>query len=358
MPKMPAQRLFGKFHELADASPNALWVTEGDEIVYVNAACLRVLSAKNAEDVLGLSPSALIADGHEEQDWEACVREAGALPSEPHERKLLRLDGTIVEVEISLAILPMAEGPKVIRAMLRDITARNHGRRRIEQLQSALVSGLIDAQEEERRTIAYDIHDGLTQYVMAASAHLQAGMAAWDEGDESRAREQFATLQSYLNQAGLESRRLVSGLRCLVIEDLGLAGAVEQLLADDRERTRWKSATLAHNLTSERLEPRIETAAFRIVQEALNNVRKHARASRVEVSLRVWPDGGCLELEVRDDGVGMESTPTEDDIAHVGLHGMTERVRQLGGSFTATTRPEGGMKIAATIPLVRGVKIK
>jgi signal transduction histidine kinase len=277
-----------------------------------------------------------------------------------------RIDGTIAHVEMAHVLKSLANGP-AIQMTLRDITARIEGRRRIEQLQNALVSGLIDTQEEERRTIAYDIHDGLTQYIMTANAHLEACLAAWESGNLVRTREQLGKVQDYLQHAGTESRRLVNGLRCLALEDLGLAGAVEQVLAEDKERAGWKSAILCHNLSDERFEQRVETAAFRIVQEALNNARKHAHALHVRVSINVVhpfstdSKEASLVLEIGDDGIGLDARSTEgrveegiegDNHHHVGLHGMTERVRLLGGAFSIESTPDGGGTfIRATIPL-------
>ncbi|MBB6051431.1 sensor histidine kinase [Armatimonas rosea] len=210
---------------------------------------------------------------------------------------------------------------------------------------------LMMAREEERRIVAYDLHDGLTQYIAATNAHLEACIAAWDSGQHERARAQLAKAHEYIGFAGLESRRMVNSLRCLSLEDLGLAGAVEQLLADEQKRTGWESATLSHNLSSERFEPRIETAAFRVVQEALNNARKHAQASHVQVMLLLAPDKAVLTLEVSDNGVGLEHPAPNDGKIPVGMHGMRERVRTLEGSFEVQSLPEGGVRVRASIPL-------
>ena len=280
---------------------------------------------------------------------------------------MYRLDGTVADVEIAYVRKEMPNGP-ILQASLRDLTARNEGRRRVESLQNALVSGLIDAQEEERRTIAYDLHDGLTQYIAAANAHLEACLVAWESQNFERAAVQLGKMREYLQQAGMESRRLVNGLRCLTLDDLGLAGAVEQLLAEDKKKAGWESATLSHNLSSERFNQRIETAAFRVVQEALNNVLKHASAQRVQVSLFLLSEENILEIEIQDDGLGLEAsqmaaqtaertTEKKEISTHVGLHGMSERVRLLGGVFFADSPAEGGTIIRAQIPLSKEQKI-
>lgn len=347
---MHPEYIFGPAYERANSNPNGIWVIQSDQIIYANAVCLRVLGATTSDEVLGKSSREMILPEFRLGDWETLLGLTTTTFSEPREVQLYRLDGTIVDVELTRVLIPLSNGPAIM-ANIRDITARKAGQRRIQQLQNALLSGLLDAQEEERRTIAYDLHDGLTQYIAATNAHLEACHAAWEAGQHERARAQLEKAREYIGFAGIESRRLVNGLRCLSLEDLGLAGAVEQLLADERRRTSWKSAILSHNLSSERFEPRIETAAFRVIQEALNNARKHAQASHVQVTLLLTPDGDCLTLEIADDGLGLAQPAPNDGEIHVGMHGMRERVRLLDGSFEAQSLPEGGARIRASIPL-------
>jgi signal transduction histidine kinase len=114
--------------------------------------------------------------------------------------------------------------------------------------QRALVRGLIAAQEEERRAIAYDLHDGLTQYVMAAHSYLDTARQAQEDGHQEKSAEMMEQGMRYLADAVLESRRLVSGLRSLVLDDMGLAGAVYQLCNEEKARAGWEYAELIHNI--------------------------------------------------------------------------------------------------------------
>ena len=102
----------------------------------------------------------------------------------------------------------------------------------------ALVAGLLAAHEEERRAIAYDLHDGLTQYVMAAHIHLEAFEFAQQNGKTEKAARELAETSRYLHEAVLESRRLIKGLRSLALDDIGLAGALELLLNEEKEHAR------------------------------------------------------------------------------------------------------------------------
>jgi signal transduction histidine kinase len=221
--------------------------------------------------------------------------------------------------------------------------------------QRSLVNSLIAAQEEERRAVAYDLHDGLTQYVMASQAHLEAFRRAHGSGKEEKAEGELKQGMQYLKEAVVESRRLINGLRSLALDDLGLAGAVEQLVSEERERSGWAKATLSHNLTDRRFDKTLETGAYRIVQEALTNVRKHAEAMQVEVLLQLETDSRgheCLRLQVRDWGRGFDLENQVTGPAHVGLHGMNERAVLLGGVLKIRSAPGQGSSVVANLPVL------
>jgi len=222
--------------------------------------------------------------------------------------------------------------------------------------QRALVSGLIAAQEEERRAVAYDLHDGLTQFVMASHAHLEAFRRAHADGKEERAARELEQGLRYLKEAVLESRRLVNGLRSLALDDLGLAGALEQLLAEEKMRTGWEKADLIHNIAGRRFDKTLETAAYRVAQEALTNARKHSQTAQVRVVLLAEGDGrsgsGRLTLEVRDWGVGFVPEQKTGIHGHIGLQGMIERVNLVGGMFHLQSAPGEGTVVRALFPIL------
>lgn len=221
--------------------------------------------------------------------------------------------------------------------------------------QRALVHGLMTAQEEERRAIAYDLHDGLTQFVMAAHMHLEAFQRARDAGRLEKAERDLEHGLQYLKEATLESRRMINGLRPLALDDLGLAGAVELLLHEEKTRANWTDAEFAHNVSSQRFDRTIETAAYRVAQEALTNARKHAEASRVRVLLLVGDgetrgESPTLTLEVRDWGRGFSPSEADGDSERVGLHSMAERVQLTGGAYSLRSAPGDGTTVRAVFP--------
>lgn len=226
------------------------------------------------------------------------------------------------------------------------VAIQNH---QILNRQRALVGQLIQAQEEERRAVAYDLHDGLTQYVMAAHAQLETYQALMADGKTERAAPRLQAGIGYLKEAVIESRRLVNGLRTLALDDLGLVGAIEPLLRDEKERAGWAETSLEENLGGERFALPVETAAFRIVQEALTNIRKHAQATRVVVRLSVTLEG--LTLQVTDNGAGFSLNEARSQAEHIGLHGMAERARLLGGTLDITSKSRAGTTLQAWLPL-------
>jgi signal transduction histidine kinase len=224
--------------------------------------------------------------------------------------------------------------------------------------QRTLVSGLITAQEEERRTVAYDLHDGLTQYVMAAHAHLESFKRAHDGGKPEKAETEMDQGLKYLKEAVLESRRMVNGLRTLALDDLGLSGALELLLSEEKARCGWEEAEFIQDIGEQRFDKTLETGAYRIAQEALTNVRKHADAKHVQVKLQIQNvvDGkmssAFLRLEICDSGIGFDPNRNIAETGHFGLHSMAERVDLLGGEFDLRSAMGDGTTVLATFPII------
>ncbi|HZS02477.1 MAG TPA: GAF domain-containing protein [Chloroflexota bacterium] len=213
----------------------------------------------------------------------------------------------------------------------------------------ALVGRLLVAQEEERRRVAYDIHDGVAQ--IAASTHQR--LQAYARFHRPRSPEARADLERALEMARhtvSEARRIIADLRPTVLDDFGLATALRRQV--DALRAEGWQVSYDELLGPERLPPAVETALFRVAQEALTNVRKHAATTRVHLGLR--RKGRAVRLEVRDWGRGFLPAAARADSGpgeRVGLAGMQERVALLGGRCRVQSRPGAGTRIVAEIPL-------
>ena len=212
-----------------------------------------------------------------------------------------------------------------------------------------LVGKLTAAKEEERRRMAYEVHDGLTQTAIAAHQHLQA-FAKGHLPDCASAQTKLDRTLKLARQTVREARSVIADLRPTALDDFGLAAAlrakVEALRADGWE-TGYDEA-----LGGERLPGEIETALYRVTQEALTNVRKHARTTCVRITL-ARRDGGVY-LEVRDWGRGFEQSVVPQVNGwgeQAGIYGMRERIALLGGGFTIRSRPGAGTRMVAEVPL-------
>jgi len=211
----------------------------------------------------------------------------------------------------------------------------------------ALVEQLITAQEEERRVVAYDIHDGLIQMLVGARLQL-SNFQADRARDPNRAEVALRKGLDELAAAIAEARRVIEGLRPAALDDLGLVTTLRQYAEETASACgcRLEFAAIPPNL---RVPPPVETTAFRIAQEAITNARKYAGAQRLQVALTLGD--GALVVEVRDDGGGFDPSAVAGG-REVGLTGMRERARLLGGECTIESAPGTGTVVRATLPLL------
>jgi PAS domain S-box-containing protein len=219
---------------------------------------------------------------------------------------------------------------------------------RTEELEG-LVGRLLSAQEEERRRVAYELHDGLAQVLAANHQRLQA-YARRHRPRTERGRAELDAVLDLAQRSVRETRRVVAGLRPTVLDDFGLVTALRQEVDALREEG-WQ-VTLEENLGATRLGAPVETALYRIAQEALTNVRKHARSIRAQISL--LREEGMLRLIVQDWGQGFDPAvhrspggPGE----RVGMASMQERVGIIGGRLQVESAPGRGTRLSAEVPL-------
>lgn len=164
-----------------------------------------------------------------------------------------------------------------------------------------LVGKLLGAQEEERRRVAYEVHDGLAQMVSVAHQYLET-FARRHAPTSQRSREELNEALMLIQQAVKEARRIIASLRPTELDDLGLAAAIR--LQIDRLRDDGWQLDYAEDLGEERLPASVETVLFRIIQEALTNVRKHAQSERVRLEIRRQKNS--VDLKIQDWGRGFD----------------------------------------------------
>jgi PAS domain S-box-containing protein len=213
-----------------------------------------------------------------------------------------------------------------------------------------LIRKLITAQEEERRKVSYEVHDGLAQTAAGAHQLLQA-FARQHPPDSEKGRKDLARALQLVQQTVGEARYVIADLRPTALDDFGLAAAVR--LQVEKIGSEGSQVDYEEALGDERLPPEVETALFRVAQEALTNVHKHAPSARVRITLRRLNDS--VRLHVRDWGPGFNPEKITDGGGpgeRLGLSSMRERVALLGGHLEVHSRPGEGTEVVAEIPSV------
>ena len=205
------------------------------------------------------------------------------------------------------------------------------------------VRRVIDAQELERRRLARELHDETGQALTSILLGLKGIRAAASEHEAERAETE---LRELVVQALQDVRGLAVELRPTALDDFGLVPALERLVATFEERS-GISTELQATLGAERLPPDVETALYRLVQESLTNVVKHAGARHVSVVLGRREAG--VNIVVEDDGRGFSPADVRPDA--LGLMGMRERLALLGGTLAIESTPSGGTSVAARVPI-------
>jgi len=215
--------------------------------------------------------------------------------------------------------------------------------RQVDQNRQALLRRLVHAQEEERRAIARDIHDDTIQSMFAVSLRLSTLRNALRDAAQV---EQLDLLEHSVQESTERLRHLLFDLRPAALDEGGLPAALGEYL-DVMKR---ESAIDVELETSLERNPASETQviAYRIAQEALGNVRKHARARRVECAVSAVDDG--ILTRIADDGVGFEHDPGRSAAGHLGLVSMRERAEMAGGWFRVTSSEGNGCVVEYWIP--------
>ncbi len=277
------------------------------------------------------------------------------------EYRLMRRDGRVVWLRDE-AVVVRGENDQALfmQGLLLDVTDRKQaeaeGERLHRELQAAhahlqaLSLRLLEVQEAERRHLARELHDEIGQQLTGLKLLLDMNLAQAGrlEGDiATEARELVAALMQQVRELSLS-------LRPGMLDDLGLLPALLWHLERYASQTGVRVDFSHSGIEGQRFSPSVETAAYRIIQEALTNVARYARAREAQV--RVWraPDG--LHLEINDQGVGFEPEAVLGGNHSTGLRGMSERAGLLGGQFNVQSLPGTGTRLTAVLPVVVAVE--
>ncbi|MDF2500352.1 MAG: degS [Anaerosporomusa subterranea] len=222
--------------------------------------------------------------------------------------------------------------------------ALNH----IESLQQRQLFGvkIIKAQEEERRRVARDIHDGPAQALANVVFRAEVCERLMDS-DLARAKVELSDLREQVRAVLKDTRKMIFGLRPMTLDDLGLAPTIKRLLDVMRERT-GVVGDLRISGQEQRFDSAIEIGLFRVVQETLTNVEKHAQASFVRVRIDFRQQ--AISLLIEDDGKGFDTSVSAGS-DHFGLSGMEERIDLIGGEIKISSQLGKGTKVYIRVSL-------
>lgn len=218
-----------------------------------------------------------------------------------------------------------------------------------ETMLADLLHQVVGAQEAERQRIARELHDATGQSLTAIALGLR-GVETMLENDQPVAVEQVEALKSFSTNALGELRQIIADLRPSQLDDLGLAAALQWYIQEFEKRYTIRTEFIAKGNRS-RLPPEYETVLFRITQEALTNIAKHANASRALVRLENYPAQVCVVIEDNGRGFDLEEALRSDRRSGWGLLGIQERTWLLGGQYEIDSKPGRGTRIRVIVPV-------
>lgn len=339
--------------ELIDALP--FYVMLIDENHYILQANRAVLTH------LGLEPKAIVG--------KYCPKAIHGL-DEPYFgcplEEAVEKGGTVVVREVldpgtrrwvNSAVYPTdtltATGKKIYVHMVTDITERKLAEEQVRASRERLriISAHLESvREEERNRIARDLHDETSQVLASLNAYLEAAVGMLPQGT-SNTKTTLRKAQSLSVKIMDALHKLIFDLHPPLLDDLGLVAAVNSVLESEFEAAGVRTDFKTHGEVR-RLGRQLETTIFRVIQEALNNVSKHANARNASVSLDFGKD--TIRVNIRDDGRGFDAakvTASKNGSRGFGLVSMKERIELLNGIFTVRSAPGSGTEISAEFPL-------
>lgn len=285
------------------------------------------------------------AAAHVAQVWVATLTAA--------EARARRLAGSLAgtaepDADPAQEALRLAED---LASLSRDVTAVSRqvlGQPGIGRSPRDIGMSVIRVQEEERRRVAREIHDGPAQLLANVVLRIDVCLRLLDQ-DRERLRQELSQLKELVRVSLQDVRKVIFDLRPMALDDLGLVPALRAYVKEYQSRT-GVEVDLASFGADRRFDPALEIAAFRTVQEALTNVARHSGASRAQVTVEVRQ--GELRATVQDNGAGFDPAVEGRREGSFGLTGMAERARVLGGRLEVESQPGQGTRLQFVVPVL------
>ncbi|MFN2516928.1 MAG: PAS domain S-box protein [Pyrinomonadaceae bacterium] len=335
-----------QYRELVENINDVIYATdEKGVITYISQAVERTLGF-SASEIIGQTFTRFIFGEDKALALENFQNSGDGISSEL-EFRVVDKSGGIHWVSKSSRPLFHGKTFKGTRGLVTDITERKHA----EASRMQLLHRLVTAQEEEQRRLSRELHDQTGQSLAA----LMLGLKSIEDSDQltDTARDRLRQLQELTSQLARDVHHLASNLRPTALDDLGLHTALSNYVEEWSNRTNISADFHSNGLIKKRLPRSIETAVYRIVQEALTNVLKHANAQNVSVILEYR--GNRVQAIIEDNGYGFDTervVRARNGTGRLGLLGMQERVALVDGQMNIESRPSAGTTVIVHIPVL------
>jgi len=336
------------YRYLFENASDAMWVRDLDgNLVDANRACEKLTGFTREEVLVKNIKSFLVGEFLE------LAREVrhklldGEEINQPYEQRLVRKDGTVRTIKMATSLVIIDGEPRGFQHVARDVTEE-------KQLQENLrfyVQLITRAQEDERKRIARELHDDVSPSLLLLTQRLDAITSSTRPKLSDSLKENLEDLRSRAIEALEDLRRCAQDLRPRILDDLGLVAALEWI-TEDMEKNYSIRAHVEVIGTEQVLSTEIQLLLFRIAQEALSNIRRHAEASAATVKLEFGDDN--IRMSVNDNGKGFEVPQTIEDLVGVGrlgIMGMYERARLLGGTLEIKSKLGEGTQVVVEVSL-------
>ena len=343
----------------SDSTVRALFEAAAQGIFMVDRSGRIVLANPAAERMLGYAPSELVGQSIEllvpEQLRGGHVAHRDSYFGNPQNRPMglgldlqaRKKDGTTFDAEISLSYFQSAEGTLAV-AFVSDISKRKVDeqaiRRQREDLRN-LAGRLMTAQDDERRRIARDLHDDLSQKL--AYLAMDIGKLVSRENSNQELQPDLRLMQRRAADAAESVRRISHQLHPSILDDIGLEAALEQYCEEFGERSGIRTYFSARDVPDS-LPRGVASSIYHIFQESLRNVSKHSEAKEAYVTLEC--EGNVLHLTVRDEGIGLSPNQPQSG-ASIGIVGMKERAHLVNGTVEIDSKSGEGTEVNVVVPL-------
>jgi two-component system sensor histidine kinase NreB len=338
---------FSLFQSIFANISDAILVIDKDGLIVTANAAMEKMTGWSKEELIGHRHICEVCVGmatcKEDTTCSDCFFKQVQIPS--FEMRLRTKDGRQYPVAASSSQLPQGSTAKLV-LILRDMSAQQQAEK--ERYQHKLTHYVIQAQEEERKRISRELHDGVGQALYSILVGLNV---IGQSRINAQLKQHVAEIQQMAAKAMEEVKRMALELRPSALDDLGLLPAIRSLIKRV-EQSFGIQVALDVRGDRRRYGPAIETALYRIVQEAMTNAAKYAQTDRLCI---VFEDkGGEIVLTIVDDGIGFDPKQVETNGTGLGLFGMKERAQLLGGSVDIRSAEGEGTSIFVRIPLGKG----